>query len=102
MKKKQGLHFDTKRFPGKRCKRRAVRHAFALTAALVLAGLCAGCSRAGTWEMHVREELLRVEGLEGEYTLLFLTDTHMVVMDDPVRTGKKQRALEQPGSDRSR
>lgn len=81
MKKKQGLHFDTKRFPGKRCKRRAVRHAFALTAALVLAGLCAGCSRAGTWEMHVREELLRVEGLEGEYTLLFLTDTHMVVMD---------------------
>lgn len=61
-------------------QRRAVLgHAFALTA-VMLCGFT-GCGRTESWEKHITEETLRVEGLEGEYTLLFLTDTHMVVKD---------------------
>lgn len=34
------------------------------------------------WDMHVGEEIIEVSGVEGEYTFLFLTDTHMVVPDE--------------------
>ena len=34
------------------------------------------------WEMHIKEENLRIAGLEGEYDILFLTDTHIVIQDE--------------------
>lgn len=51
-----------------------------------MAALCwsmaAGCSDKQTeWEKHIVEETIVVEGIEEEYTLLFLTDTHVVVSD---------------------
>ncbi len=33
-------------------------------------------------DMHVSEENIEISGLTGEYTFLFLTDTHMVVPDE--------------------
>lgn len=32
-----------------------------------------------SWDMHITEETIEVDGLVQEYTFLFLTDTHMVV-----------------------
>lgn len=34
-----------------------------------------------SWDMHITEETLEIDGLKREYTFLFLTDTHMVVPD---------------------
>jgi len=33
------------------------------------------------WEKHIVEETIYIEGLEQEYTLLFLTDTHVIIPD---------------------
>lgn len=77
----------------KNLRRRAKWHAFAVTALLIMAG--AGCSGAGekdrneSWEKHIEEETIYLEGLEGEYTLLFLTDTHVIV-----RGGGEEQAVE--------
>ena len=55
----------------------------ALAAVLVFISLCslAGCGAKRDWEKHIQEETIYLEGLKGEYTLLFLTDTHMIVRD---------------------
>lgn len=34
------------------------------------------------WEKHIEEETLYLEGLQEEYTILFLTDTHVVIRDE--------------------
>ncbi len=70
-----------------------------LCAALLL--FCGGCARlspaqspgtgngefpgdgqAAEWEMHITEETLRLPGFQGEYDILFLTDTHVVIRDE--------------------
>ena len=35
-----------------------------------------------SWEKHIREETFCLEGLEKEYTLLFLTDTHVIIRQE--------------------
>ncbi len=73
----------------KMLQRRAIGHAFAVICLLGLAALT-GCGNAGeggqkegtgggAWEKHITEETVRLKGIEGEYTLLFLTDTHAIV-----------------------
>ena len=34
------------------------------------------------WEKHITEETVRLPGVEGEYSLLFLTDTHVIIRDE--------------------
>lgn len=43
-----------------------------------------GLSEAGktSWEMHITEETIEIDDLAREYSFLFLTDTHMVVLDE--------------------
>ncbi len=41
----------------------------------------AGCAQETSWEKQISEETIYVEGLSGEYTLLFLTDTHVIIRD---------------------
>lgn len=64
---------------------RAKWHAFAvITAAIFTSAAMSGCGRAGgsaDWEKHITEETVRLEGIQGEYTFLFLTDTHVIVRD---------------------
>lgn len=73
----------------KMLQRRAIGHAFAVICLLGLAALT-GCGNAGeggqkegtgggAWEKHITEETVQLKGIEGEYTLLFLTDTHAIV-----------------------
>lgn len=76
----------------KKLQRRAKWHAFAVIAAAallsaaILPAALSGCGRAGDgpvdWEKHIAEETVRIEGLKGEYTFLFLTDTHVIVRDE--------------------
>ena len=73
----------------KMLQRRAIGHAFAVICLLGLAALT-GCGNAGeggqkegtgggAWEKHITEETVRLKGIAGRYTLLFLTDTHAIV-----------------------
>ncbi len=53
-------------------------------AAGVIVLLCmamSGCGKSEEWEKYMTEETVYVEGLEREYTLLFLTDTHVIIPD---------------------
>lgn len=43
--------------------------------------LLCGCG-SRDWEQTIIEEEIIIEGLNGEYDLLFLTDTHMIVRDE--------------------
>ncbi|MDE7270088.1 MAG: metallophosphoesterase [Acetatifactor sp.] len=43
------------------------------------------------WEMHITEETLQLPGFQGEYDILFLTDTHVVIQDE---TDSPQEAAE--------
>lgn len=80
---------------------RAVRHALAII--VVFAFEMSGCGKnadgsvaegyvgsegygieesgAAGWEKHISEETIRLPGVEGEYSLLFLTDTHVIIRD---------------------
>ncbi len=41
-----------------------------------------GCGKSGEWEKHMVEETVYVEGLEKDYTFLFLTDTHVIIPNE--------------------
>ena len=75
---------------------RALWHALASIGILLAGLLPTGCSSTGAvdrgknWEKHITEETVFIEGLEGEYTLLFLTDTHMVVRGDDLSKQEKE------------
>lgn len=73
-------------YKGKFLQGRVKWHALAAILALsaVLPGILGGCGEAEGWEKHIREETLCLEGLEREYTLLFLTDTHVIVRQEHV------------------
>lgn len=61
-----------------------------------LLGVCilTGCGSEVAWEKNIAEEYVYVEGMEGEYTLLFLTDTHVVVKDEQASEQEKQNQEE--------
>lgn len=57
------------------------RYAMLLCSILVAESvMLGGCGRQ-QWEKNITEEEIVIEGLEGEYDFLFLTDTHMIVQD---------------------
>lgn len=52
-----------------------------------------GCShKAASWEKEITEETIYIEGLEGEYTFLFLTDFHVVIQEDSAPEQERQYA----------
>lgn len=62
-----------------------------LLAALLSAGLT-GCGEK-QWEKQIAEEEIIIEGIEGEYEFLFLTDTHVIVMsqEDTIQVEENAR-----------
>lgn len=57
-----------------------------------------GCSHKDTsWEKCITEESIYVEGLEGEYTFLFLTDSHVVIQDEVAPEQERQYASQRYG-----
>ena len=54
---------------------------FKIAVALLCLALPSGCGKK-VWEKQITEEDIVIEGLTGEYDLLFLTDNHMIVMDE--------------------
>lgn len=76
---------------------RARWHALAVIA-ILLSGfaLLSGCGRQEgreeNREKQIEEETIQIEGLEEEYTLLFLTDTHMVIQDESASEQEKENA----------
>ncbi len=76
---------------------RALWHALTsigiLLASLTFLPGCGSMGEGGKkWEKHIAEETVFIEGVEREYTLLFLTDTHMVVQDDKAPDQEKENA----------
>lgn len=61
-------------------RRRAKWHAFAIIAIMILT--ITGCEGKKNWEKHVARENLELRGVKGEYDLLFLTDTHVIIRDE--------------------
>ncbi len=49
---------------------------------LCMSVFASGCGKAAEWEKHIMEESVYVEGLQKEYTLLFLTDTHVIIPNE--------------------
>ncbi len=49
---------------------------------LLFPACISGCGKEAAWEKQITEEEIVIEGLTGEYDLLFLTDNHMIVMDE--------------------
>ncbi len=81
---------------------RALWHALAgilLTGMILLPG-CGRTEEDGSgqkWEKHITEETLSIEGLDREFTLLFLTDTHMVVPgENATEQERENEALRSP------
>ncbi|MBQ8822487.1 MAG: metallophosphoesterase [Lachnospiraceae bacterium] len=65
-----------------------------LLATALGAGLLTGCGKEAAWEKTIAEEYVYVEGMEGEYTLLFLTDTHVVIQSEDASEQEKQNQQE--------
>ena len=62
---------------------RMLKRAGFLVCAAASAICLGGCShKEVSWEKQVTEETIYIEGIEGEYTFLFLTDSHVVIRDD--------------------
>lgn len=52
-----------------------------------------GCNhKEASWEKGITKETIYVEGLEDEYTFLFLTDSHVVIQEDGVSEQEQQYA----------
>lgn len=69
---------------GKRVRNFTVIVKKSVLAGMVVLGLSmsAGCGgKQVEWEKHVIEETIVIEGIDKEYTLLFVTDTHVVIPD---------------------
>jgi len=50
-----------------------------------------GCShKEVSWEKKITEETVYIDGLEEEYTFLFLTDSHVVIQDDKASEQERQ------------
>ncbi len=74
-----------------------------LVCAAALALCLGGCGhREVPWEKQVTEETVYVKGVEGEYTFLFLTDSHVVIPDDGASQQEQQYAQERQGMFRNK
>ena len=52
-----------------------------------------GCShKEVSWDKRITEEIVYIEGLEREYTFLFLTDSHVVIQDDKASEQEREYA----------
>lgn len=72
-----------------------LKRAKLLVCAAALAICLGGCShKEVSWEKNITEETVYVEGLEGEYTFLFLTDAHVVIQDETAPEQEQQYASE--------
>lgn len=49
---------------------------------LLLPLLFTGCEKNPSWTPNIIEESFDIEGIEGEYHFLYLTDNHMIVTDE--------------------
>ncbi len=58
---------------------------------LVCAVCLTGCGKdSGEWEKSVIEEQIVIQGISGEYDLLFLTDSHVVSLGEAAENGRAQ------------
>lgn len=74
---------------------RIVKRAGFLVCAAASALCLGGCGhKEASWEKQITEETVYVEGLEKEYTFLFLTDSHAVIPDDGASQQEQQYAQE--------
>ncbi len=70
-----------------------IKRAGFLVCAAASAICLGGCGhKEASWEKGITEETLYVEGIEGEYTFLFLTDSHVVIRDDKASEQERQYA----------
>lgn len=77
---------------------RILKRAGFLVCAAALAICSGGCShKEASWEKRITEETIYIEGLEGEYTFLFLTDSHVVIKDDGASEQEQQYAEQRYG-----
>lgn len=75
-----------------------LKRAVLLMCAAASAICLGGCShKEVSWEKSITEETVYVEGLEGEYTFLFLTDIHVVIRDEEASEQERQYAEERYG-----
>lgn len=65
-----------KKFDG---RRHMLRGMYMSITVLIMSMVVSGSVSSMDWEKRIEEETIYVEGLEQEYTLLFLTDTHVVI-----------------------
>ena len=49
---------------------------------LLLPLVFTGCEKKPTWTPNIIEESFDIEGIEGEYHFLYLTDNHMIITDE--------------------
>ncbi len=69
---------DLQKMRKEECMRR-----FVLGCISIILTVCLVCGCGKTqWEPQIIEEEIVIEGLEGEYEILFLTDTHMIVKNE--------------------
>ncbi len=78
-------------------KNRFKRAGFLMCAAASVIYL-GGCSyKEASWEKRITEETIYVEGLEGEYSFLLLTDSHVVIQDDKASEQERQYVEQRQG-----
>lgn len=85
--------------------RKKVRNFTVITNKIMLAGvaalwlsMAAGCgNKQVEWEKHVVEETIVIAGIEEEYTLLFLTDTHIVTPDPEANEQQAENETQRAG-----
>lgn len=56
-----------------------MKNKFLLSILLLLCSFLIGCEKETHWQPNIIHETIDIEGLEGEYNFLFLTDTHMII-----------------------
>lgn len=65
-----------------------------LCSVILLAGIASGCAAKEVQTVHVEERTFYVEGLQQDYALLFLTDTHVVVTDPEAQGPQAENQVE--------
>ncbi len=68
------------------------RKFYFITLSILLSFSLYGCQTQPTWEQNIIYEELDIEGVTKQYEFLFLTDTHMIVMDEADTQQMKENA----------
>lgn len=79
------------------CMNKVWKRAGFLMCAAASAICLGGCSHKEAPEKGITEETIYIEGLEREYTFLFLTDSHVVIQDDSASEQERQYAEQRHG-----